>query len=255
MDFPKQPWLDGFRAAGLELRRHRLRVLHASAHRPLRLEHGAAQRPLGADLPEGEIHLPQGRIRGMGGGDRSAAISRPATSGATIASRSSRPARRCWSTTTIQLDDTVWLTPTPGHSPYHCCVEHPLARPARGGDRRHDAPRAAVPRAGLVDHLRLGRDKEAAASRRRFLSEVADTSTLVLPIHFPIPTVGRVDGGRRAVPLLVRALARRAFDDTVLERYPLSLRGAQRRSNLGQVARAQPRLRLLRRFHLLCNYR
>jgi hypothetical protein len=42
-------------------------------------------------------------------------------------------------------------------------------------------------------------DKEQAAkSRRTFLGKVADTSTLVLPIHFPNPTVGRVaaDGER-----------------------------------------------------------
>jgi hypothetical protein len=34
--------------------------------------------------------------------------------------------------------------------------------------------------------------KEAAASRRKFLGDVAGTSTLILPIHFPSPTVGRV---------------------------------------------------------------
>jgi hypothetical protein len=40
--------------------------------------------------------------------------------------------------------------------------------------------------------------KEAAVSRRRFLSSVADTDTLLLPIHFPSPTVGLVtaDGDR-----------------------------------------------------------
>jgi hypothetical protein len=39
---------------------------------------------------------------------------------------------------------------------------------------------------------------EAARSRRKFLGQVADTSTLILPIHFPNPTVGRVsaDGDR-----------------------------------------------------------
>ena len=68
-DFPKQPWLDNFRAAGLQLRGHHARVLHAPAHRPHRLEHDAAQRALGADLPEGEVHLPQGRIRVLGGDD------------------------------------------------------------------------------------------------------------------------------------------------------------------------------------------
>ena len=33
---------------------------------------------------------------------------------------------------------------------------------------------------------------QAAQSRRRLLGQVADTPTLVLPIHFPSPTVGRV---------------------------------------------------------------
>jgi hypothetical protein len=36
--------------------------------------------------------------------------------------------------------------------------------------------------------------EQAARSRRRFLSQVADTSTLILPIHFPNPTAGRVKG-------------------------------------------------------------
>ena len=34
--------------------------------------------------------------------------------------------------------------------------------------------------------------KEAATARRSFLSAVADTPTMLLPIHFPSPTVGRV---------------------------------------------------------------
>jgi hypothetical protein len=35
-------------------------------------------------------------------------------------------------------------------------------------------------------------------SRRKFLSAVADTDTLILPIHFPTPTAGLVkaDGDR-----------------------------------------------------------
>ena len=40
--------------------------------------------------------------------------------------------------------------------------------------------------------------KQAAISRRSFLDSVADTDTLILPIHFPTPTVGRIkrDGNR-----------------------------------------------------------
>jgi hypothetical protein len=34
---------------------------------------------------------------------------------------------------------------------------------------------------------------EAARSRRRFLTEVAGTGTFVLPVHFPHPTMGRVE--------------------------------------------------------------
>jgi hypothetical protein len=61
----------------------------------------------------------------------------------------------------------------------------------------------------LVEHLRLHREpdwsprvdwdgKQAAVSRRKFLSSVADTDTLILPIHFPTPTAGLVkaDGDR-----------------------------------------------------------
>ena len=36
---------------------------------------------------------------------------------------------------------------------------------------------------------------QAAASRRGFLGEVADTATVVLPIHFPGATAGRVTAG------------------------------------------------------------
>jgi hypothetical protein len=39
---------------------------------------------------------------------------------------------------------------------------------------------------------------QAAQSRRRLLSRIADTSAFVLPIHFPSPTAGLVsaDGNR-----------------------------------------------------------
>jgi hypothetical protein len=36
--------------------------------------------------------------------------------------------------------------------------------------------------------------KQAAQSRRSFLGSVADTDTLILPVHFPTPTVGRIRG-------------------------------------------------------------
>ena len=75
---------------------------------------------------------------------------------------------------------------------------HPLARPARGGDGRHDASRAAMPGAGLVDDLRHRQGAGRTVAPPASWAQVADTSTLVLPIHFPNPTVGRIaaDGER-----------------------------------------------------------
>lgn len=34
--------------------------------------------------------------------------------------------------------------------------------------------------------------KQSAVSRRKFFASVADTDTLILPIHFPAPTVGLI---------------------------------------------------------------
>ncbi len=95
------------------------------------------------------------------------------------------------------LDDTAWLTPTPGHSPCHCCVNIKSRgqRAVVTGDMMHHALQCREPDLSTVfdtDPIM------AAKSRRGFLSSVADTDTLVLPVHFPAPTVGRIgaDGDR-----------------------------------------------------------
>src|SRR5882757_9157254 len=54
------------------------------------------------------------------------------------------------------LDDTITLTPTPGALAVPLLRQHFLSRAARGGDRRHDAPRDTVPGARLVAEGRLG---------------------------------------------------------------------------------------------------
>jgi len=96
------------------------------------------------------------------------------------------------------LDDTVTLTPTPGHSPCHCCVNifSKGQRAVVTGDMMHHAIQTREL------HWSPGVDwdpKQAAQSRQTFLSSVADTPTLLLPIHFPAPTAGLVtsDGGNR----------------------------------------------------------
>ena len=56
------------------------------------------------------------------------------------------------------------------------------------GDMMHHALQCREPGWSTI----FDTDKEQAAkSRRHFLGQVADTATLVLPIHFPSPTVGR----------------------------------------------------------------
>ena len=92
----------------------------------------------------------------------------------------------------FSLDDTFTLMPTPGHSPCHCCVnirsrgEHAVII----GDLMHHALQCREPDWSTIFCWDMA---QAARSRRKFLSEVADTSTLVLPIHFPHPTAGRVE--------------------------------------------------------------
>ena len=103
------------------------------------------------------------------------------------------------------LDDTITLTPTPGHSPCHCCVNI-VSRGQRAvvtGDMMHHAIQCREPNWSPVVDWDL---EQAAVSRRRFLASVADSDTLLLPIHFPVSDGGLGDGGRRSVPLPVQTV-------------------------------------------------
>ena len=95
------------------------------------------------------------------------------------------------------LDDTVWLSPTPGHSPCHCCVNIRSGgeRAVVTGDLFHHALQCREPQWSTIFDWD---PKQAVASRRKFFGEVAGTGLLLLPIHFPHPTAGRleVDGER-----------------------------------------------------------
>ena len=90
------------------------------------------------------------------------------------------------------LDDTFWLTPTPGHSPCHCCVnirsrgQHAVVI----GDLMHHALQCREPGWSTVFDWDQA---QAARSRRKFLSDTAGTGKFVLPIHFPHPTTGLVE--------------------------------------------------------------
>jgi len=89
------------------------------------------------------------------------------------------------------LEEGVSLLLTPGHSPCHCCV-----RVASGGQE-------AIIAGDLLHHQLQCTDpslstifcwdaEQARASRRRVFETIADTATLLLPVHFPHPTAGRL---------------------------------------------------------------
>jgi glyoxylase-like metal-dependent hydrolase (beta-lactamase superfamily II) len=89
------------------------------------------------------------------------------------------------------LDDTITLTPTPGHSPCHCCVNI-FSRGQRAvvtGDLMHHSIQCLEPDwSAVVDWD----PKQSAESRRKFFASVVETDTWLLPVHFPTPTVGRI---------------------------------------------------------------
>src|SRR3954464_13730550 len=95
------------------------------------------------------------------------------------------------------LDDTIWLTPTPGHAPCHCCVNIRSGgqRAVVTGDLFHHALQVREPQWSTIFDWD---PQQGIASRRKFFGEVAGSGIFMLPIHFPHPTVGRieVDGER-----------------------------------------------------------
>jgi glyoxylase-like metal-dependent hydrolase (beta-lactamase superfamily II) len=90
------------------------------------------------------------------------------------------------------LDDLITLTSAPGHTPGHYCINI------------HSEGQHAMVTGDLMHHPLQCREPDwstifcwdpaiAARTRRALLSSVADTGTLLLPIHFPAPTAGRVE--------------------------------------------------------------
>ena len=96
----------------------------------------------------------------------------------------------------LRLADGVWLEPTPGHTPGHVCVH--VSGGGRdavmSGDLMHHPLQCAEPdwsSCFCIDPA------HSARTRHAFLERYADTSTLVMPAHFPEPSAGRIvrEGG------------------------------------------------------------
>ncbi len=192
MDFPKKPWLDNFAAAGLSFED----ITHVFCTH-LHIDHTGWNTMLRngrwvPTFPNAKYIFHKGEYAHW-----EAMAKQGANPPGNVWTYNCRPIVEAGQALlvddTYQLDDTFSLTPTPGHSPHHCCVDirskgqHAVVT----GDMMHHALQCREPSWSTI----FDTDKEMAAqSRRRFLGQVADTSTLVLPIHFPNPTVGRVAG-------------------------------------------------------------
>ena len=197
MDFPKQPWLDGFRAAGLWFEDidyvfcTHLHIDHTGWNTLLRDGRWVPTFPNAKYIFHKREYAAWEEATRRGNNPH----------GPNVWLFNCEPVVAAGQALLVdddfELDDTLWLTPTPGHSPCHCCVNI-FSRGQRAvvtGDMMHHVIQCREPDwSPRVDWD----GKQAAVSRRKFLSSVADTDTLILPIHFPTPTLGLVtaDGDR-----------------------------------------------------------
>ncbi len=90
------------------------------------------------------------------------------------------------------LDDTVWLEPTPGHTPGHVAV-HLTSRGHDGvmcGDLIHSPIQCVFPDWSFKFDV----DREQSrVTRRKFLEDCCGSGRQVFTAHFPLPSVGRVE--------------------------------------------------------------
>ena len=98
------------------------------------------------------------------------------------------------------IDEHLRFEPSRGHTPGHVCVR--LTTPAGdavfSGDLMHRTVQVAEPQWSS----RFCADPaQAARTRQDFVERHADSGTLILPCHFPLPgSIVRADGGLRFTP-------------------------------------------------------
>ncbi len=193
MDFPKKPWLDGFKALGLTFDAidyvfcTHLHVDHTGWN--TRLENGRWV----PTFPNAKYIFHKREYEFW---EQHASAPTQAAHSPAIWRQNCLPivdaGRAVLVDENYSLDDTIYLSPTPGHSPHHCCV-HIRSRGQEAivsGDMMHHALQCREPDWSTIFCF----DKaQAAQSRRSFLTKYAGTGTLVMPIHFPAPTAGRIE--------------------------------------------------------------
>ena len=159
-DFPKQPWLDNLYAAGLSLD-HITHVFCTHLH----FDHTGWNTRLcngrwTPTFPEGEIHLSQRRVRTLGGDLRARRVAAGARGGSAAGEfmELQLPADRGGGTGSAcrrRVSARRQFHPHSNARPFAMPLlrDDPLAGPGGSGHRRPDASCAAMPGAGLVDHL------------------------------------------------------------------------------------------------------
>ena len=199
MDFPKKPWLDGFAAAGLRFEDidyvfcTHLHIDHCGWNTMLRNGRWVPTFPKAKYIFHKREYA---AWEDAAKGGKTPYGDKPAPGGGNIWRYNCEPIVAAGQALLVDddyaLDDTFWLTPTPGHSPCHCCVnirsrgQHAIVV----GDLMHHALQVREPDWSTVFDWDQA---EAARSRRKLLGEVAGTGRYVLPIHFPHPTTGLIE--------------------------------------------------------------
>ncbi len=194
MDFPKQPWLDGFKAEGLSFEDidyvfcTHLHIDHSGWNTVLRDGRWVPT------FPNAKYIFHKREYEAWDAATK-AGIERPG-GGGNVHRFNCEPIVEAGQALLVDddfaLDDRITLQPTPGHSPCHCCVhirsggQHAVVT----GDLMHHALQVHQPDWSTIF---CWDPAEAEVSRRRFFDEVAGTDTRILPIHFPDPTVGRIE--------------------------------------------------------------
>lgn len=190
-DYPKQPWLDGFRALGL-----RFEDVDTVLCTHLHFDHCGWNTRLvdGRWVPTFPRATYVFHEREYAAWER--ALVDPASPQARVFALNCEPIVAAGQAVLVDdafaLDDIVTLTPTPGHSPGHCCVnvESRGRRAVITGDLFHHGLQLLAP--GLTTAF-CHDPAQAVASRRRWLDDAAGRDLTVLPVHFPAPTAGRVE--------------------------------------------------------------
>ena len=199
MDFPKQPWLDGFAQAGLRFEDidyvfcTHLHVDHCGWN--TRLVNGRWV----PTFPRAKYVFHKGEYAAW-----EAATARGENPPGNVWRMNCLPVVEAGQALLVDddftLDDTIWLSPTPGHSPCHCCINIRSGshQAVVTGDMMHHALQCREPDWSTVF---CWNPAQAAASRRKIPDPGRRNRNHNITGPLPSPTAGLVRSRRRQIPV------------------------------------------------------